>query len=667
MGLTSSIGHTVARKLSARTPPRSAFSAPSAGSPPAPAHLCVSRGYGPIASGGQPGRAESIRPGRGYAPVVTGGAARLRVPVGADAERWVTRAGCRRVLLVVHNVTSATRLLDVLPLFDGDVRLQLFATCTGSSPFLAGVVELLTGMGLPVLPWEQAKETTFDLAVSASYGGELDEIRAELVVLSHGMGYNKRLATPGDPERRSSAPVFGLSPDWLLHDGRPLAAATVLSHPEQLERLRASCPQAAPTAVLAGDPCYDRLIGALAQRELFRRALGVAPGQKLVVLSSTWSSRSLFGALDAGEEDGADDLLPWLLSRLSTELPADEYRSVAVLHPNIWYGHGPGQVRAWLDHARRAGLAAVPPLDWWRQALIAADCVLGDHSSVTYYAAAIGVPVLLGAFPQDALDPHSPVAALGRTAPRLVRRGSLRAQIDAAIATHEPGRYARFAEQASSSPGESAGLLRRLFYGLMGLPEPEGHAALLDPLPLPPHQPARRTAPVRVFAEVADGRTPEVAVVRHPVSGDAPDPAEGLAARAELAHTAVDEGTRETGRLRVADVVLRQAPADDPRLGPPAAWTAEALARYPYCALVAYADGPDRCVVRTRQGDLLRLSAAPGPDGRPDLCDPAAYASALHAWVASGRKVSEAVPRLVVRTGAVTRRVTVERLSPPPD
>ncbi|MER8114738.1 hypothetical protein [Streptomyces sp. NPDC094031] len=453
--------------------------------------------------------------------------------------------------------------------------------------------------------------------------------------------------------------------DRLLHRGRPLAAATVLSHPEQLERLRASCPQAAPTAVLAGDPCYDRLIAALPQRELFRRALGVAPGQKLVVLSSTWSSRSLFGAAEAGsgEEAEADDLLPWLLSRLTTELPADEYRSVAVLHPNIWYGHGPGQIRAWLDHARRAGLDTVPPLGWWRQALIAADCVLGDHSSVTYYAAAIGVPVLLGAFPQDALDPHSPVAALGRTAPRLVRRGSLRAQIDAAIASHAPEGYAHFAEQASSSPGESAGLLRHLFYRLMDLPEPAGHTALLDPLPLPPYQPARRTTPVRVFAEVADGPVPEVVLVRHPVSGDAPDPADGLAAAATAyAHTAVDEETREAGRLRLADVVLRHAPADDPRLGPPGAWTAEALARCPYAALAAYADGPDRCVVRTRRGDLLRLAAAPSPDGRPDLCDPAAYASALHTWLTTGRKLSEAIPELAVRTGTVTHRVTIERL-----
>ncbi|MFE9722410.1 hypothetical protein ACFYQ5_02070, partial [Streptomyces sp. NPDC005794] len=127
---------------------------------------------------------------------MTGGAARLRVPVGGDAARWVTRAGCRRVLLIVHNVTSATRLLDVLPLFHSDLRVQLFAACTGSSPFLAGVPELLAQAGLPVLPWEQAKDTTFDLAVSASYGGELELIQGKLAILSHGVGYNKKLARP---------------------------------------------------------------------------------------------------------------------------------------------------------------------------------------------------------------------------------------------------------------------------------------------------------------------------------------------------------------------------------------------------------------------------------------------------------------------------------------
>jgi hypothetical protein len=594
---------------------------------------------------------------------VTGGGGRLRVPVGADSGRWVTRAGCRRVLFVVHNVTSATRLLDVLPLFDGDLRVQLFAACTGSSPFQAGVTGLLERAGLPVLPWEQVEQTRFDLAVSASYGGRLGAIQGKLTVLSHGVGYNKKLATPDagrrTPDTGHQAPVFGLSPEWLLADGRPLADATVLSHPEQLERLRLSCPEAAPTAVLAGDPCYDRILAALPDRDRFRRALGVAPGQRLVVVSSTWAPRSLFGG-GAGP-DGAGDLLPWLLSRLATELPADEYRTVAVLHPNIWYGHGPGQVRAWLDNARRAGLDAVPPLDGWRQALIAADCVLGDHSSVTYYAASIGVPVLLGSFPQEDLDPDSPVAALGRTAPRLSRHGSLRGQIDSAVESHDSARYKDLAEQVSSAPGGSAALLRSLFYGLIGIDEPRDHPALLDPLPLPPHRPAHRTAPLRVFTRECAAVPPEVSVVRYAVSGEPAGPGAGREGHDD-AHTVVDEETREVSRLRIADVVVRYAADDDPRLGPPAVWAAEALARYPYCGLVAYVDGPDRCVVGTRHGEVLRLAAAPGADGRRDPCDPAAYASALYAWLTGGRPLDRLLgTALTVRTGTAAHRVRVER------
>ncbi len=132
---------------------------------------------------------------------------RIRVPVGADAERWVTRGRTGQVLFVVHNVTSATRLLDVLPLFDGDLRIQVTATCTGSSPFLAGVPELLAGAGLPVLPWEQAKEAAsrFDVVIAASYGGELEFFQGKLVILSHGVGYNKRLAAPGAGSREPGA------------------------------------------------------------------------------------------------------------------------------------------------------------------------------------------------------------------------------------------------------------------------------------------------------------------------------------------------------------------------------------------------------------------------------------------------------------------------------
>ncbi|MDO0936778.1 hypothetical protein QQY66_35585 [Streptomyces sp. DG2A-72] len=79
-------------------------------------------------------------------------------------------------------------------------------------------------------------------------------------------------------------------------------------------------------------------------------------------------------------------------------------------------------------------------------------------------------------------------------------------------------------------------------------------------------------------------------------------------------------------------------------------------------------DGPDRCLVHTRSGDLVRLSATPDPDGRPDLCDPTAHASALYAWLASGRPLYEALPEITVRTGDTAHPVTVELIpsSPPP-
>ncbi|MGW7572266.1 hypothetical protein ACWGJV_39210, partial [Streptomyces tendae] len=73
----------------------------------------------------------------------------IRVPVGDDSHRWASRQTRRRVLLVVHNVTSAGRLLDVLPLFHNDFRVQLLVTSTGSSAFQAGVGELFAELELP--------------------------------------------------------------------------------------------------------------------------------------------------------------------------------------------------------------------------------------------------------------------------------------------------------------------------------------------------------------------------------------------------------------------------------------------------------------------------------------------------------------------------------------
>src|SRR5882762_125517 len=110
-----------------------------------------------------------------------------RVPFAAEAPKWNTfpfRAESS-VLFVVHNVTAATRLLDVAPAFAGDPRLGLAFTCTGSSPFRNGVSALFEKRGLVGLDWSKARSHRFGLAISASHGGLLHDLDAPIVILPH--------------------------------------------------------------------------------------------------------------------------------------------------------------------------------------------------------------------------------------------------------------------------------------------------------------------------------------------------------------------------------------------------------------------------------------------------------------------------------------------------
>jgi hypothetical protein len=121
------------------------------------------------------------------------------------ATSWASRRAEKLVLGVVHNVTSATRLFDVLPLIATDPRIQVLFTCTGSSAFTTGTAEHLADLGVRTIDWAQAEATRFDLAIASSYGGPLERLRAPLAVLPHGMGYNKYLK----PETGNRKPETG--------------------------------------------------------------------------------------------------------------------------------------------------------------------------------------------------------------------------------------------------------------------------------------------------------------------------------------------------------------------------------------------------------------------------------------------------------------------------
>lgn len=550
-----------------------------------------------------------------------------RVPVGPESERWRTRPGQRTALAVVHNVTSLTRLLDVVALLDGDLRLQVVFTWTRSSPFVHDVEGFLADMGAIVLPWDQARTVEADLAISASYGGELEQLKAPLVVVSHGMGYNKYLNRGTTVER----PVFGLSEEWLLHEGRPFAARVVLSHPEQLERLRRDCPAAVPVSVVAGDPCFDRLLASVPQRHHYRRAFGVDDGRRLITVTSTWGPGSLL------ERHG--DLLRSLLA----ELPVDEYRVAAILHPNIWHGHGPWQVRSWLRDLVRSGLVLLPPREGWRAALVASDLVIGDHGSVTFYGAALGHPTALGAFPHDAVAPDSPVGRLGRTAPHLDAGKPLRPQIEEVIAGHSPGRHRAVTAQTTSVPGRSAALLRAELYRLMDLPEPD-RPPVVTRVPEP-----EDVAVPEVTAALVAVRWEEEAtaarVVRFPAVVTLANPPSGT-------HLAVDEREAEERLVELADVIFCGAV----RLHRPAGdWLTETLDRYPGCHLAAAEHRPGESLVRLRDGTTVLVAGGPEHPGGPA----GLHASLVYAWTGRGHRLAELPSECTVRLGEAAYQVSV--------
>ncbi|WP_405662366.1 hypothetical protein [Streptomyces sp. RK9] len=392
------------------------------------------------------------------------------VPVRPDVERWATRPVRRRVLAVVHTVNSGRRLLDAVRLLEGDWRVQVFFTAA-PDVFSGGVADFLDELRALVLPWSQAVQTVFDLALAAGHGG-LHELHAPVVVLPHGAGHNKivRARRGGAVAARG---VYGLSRQRLVRDGSVIPEAIVLAHREELARLGRECPEAVPVAEVVGDPCFDRVTASRPARALYRQALRTGAGQRLVLVCSTWGPGSLLGS--CGRE---------LIERLMAELPAADYRVAALLHPHVWHSHSEWQVRSWFAGLSRDGLRVVSPRADWVGALVAADFVVGDHGSVSLYGAMTGRPVLLACLPDDDVDPGSPMAELGSFAPRLHDGKPVRRQLVRAASTYRAELYERVAGRISSEPGRFARKMRALLYRKLRLRPPGGLPAM-EPARLP--------------------------------------------------------------------------------------------------------------------------------------------------------------------------------------
>ncbi|WP_424186868.1 hypothetical protein ACOBQX_03270 [Actinokineospora sp. G85] len=493
------------------------------------------------------------------------------------------------MLVVVRSPAALHRLLDVLPVFEGDPRVEVFFTVDGGSSFSDQLVPRLRARGAALVPWGEAVSRSFDLALAASDNSDLHQLNAPLVLFPHGVGYQRRAA-------HEAGAVSGLRRSKLVHDGGPVLSKLVVSHPGQLALIEAVEPSLLPHAVVAGDPCFDRIRLSGRLRDRYRAVLGAA-GKRLVVLCSTWGPQSLYGRQ------------PGLPARVVGGVEADRYRVALVLHPNVWEKHGALQIRAWLRPAIESGLVVVPPEEGWRAALVAADVVVSDHGSLTSYAVGVGVPVLLAEDGGPEVVPGSPIDRLRERLARLEPGLPIGGQVDSAT-TLEPGAAdALFAVQ-----GRSMERVRAMVYDEMGL-APPSRPVRVRSAPLPEVDvPTPTLYSVRTrLGPVEDGLA-TVRVERFPaLTHDEDQP--------HARHLAVDDAEVDPGWVERAAVVW------DDSGHASGGWAAAAFARLPglRVAVAALRGGGLLVVVRGGQEALVTGSA-----------DAALVGSAVHCCLGRG-------------------------------
>lgn len=392
-------------------------------------------------------------------------------PFGPDAARAGMRVPERVVLVVVHHMTAASRLADIVPLLESDRRIQVVFTQAPTGICAGWVEEYLARQEAIVIPWHQATRTPFDLAIAAS-NGHLERLRAPVLTMPHGAGFNKyAIRWGGSGPATADREMYGMERATLVYRGRVVPSSVVVPTKRDLARLRRTCPEAAPVAEVAGDPAYDRLVASQPFREIYRQALGVGE-RKLVVVSSTWGSGSLL------------QHWPSLYESPIRELSPESHLVAAIIHPGVYSWFGRRQVRAWLAESTRLGLILIPPEEGWRAALAAADVIIGDFGSNAIYGASIDVPILLADNPDGELDPASAAASLGHIAPRLRPGGPIAEQLNAAFRAWTPERHRMIRALVTDEPGQSGRLIRTIMYRLMNLCEPPDEPAV-QPVPVP--------------------------------------------------------------------------------------------------------------------------------------------------------------------------------------
>ena len=508
--------------------------------------------------------------------------------VAADPalDQWWTMPVQRRVLVVATTVTSLQRLLIILPVVAEDPHIQVVFTRDIESPTVlsGGAAEAVAALQCLELPWNEVRDLTWDLILTASETDRVYQLQGPCLLLAHGAGYQKL-----DLAHRS---VAGLGRDRLMHGGQVVHAAIGLSHPAQRHVLAQTCPEAVDRGRVIGDPCLDIMLDQRHRRDHYREALGIGDRQ-LVVLSSTWGPDSLLGRhFD-------------LPQRVVAGLDPDRYVCCLLTHPGIAAAHGPRQLRQWLDPAHRLGLVTIAAGQQWEPIMLSADVVVADEGSIAAYASALDLPLVAAGGRSWTMPDDSVPAQLAQRASHLSMDRDIQPQIEAAISDHQAGRYADLADRVFDAPGSSAARIRALCYQLMDLPEPPMPASF-EPVALPAMSASQPTAfTVAIGNDQAEPGIPEVR--RRPATPDSCAPPPG-----DDPHLVV-HGLDGPADLLTRAEVLYVEDNVCAAVGQFQDWATAAFRTRPEAHLTALAIDASRCVVIARDGTVHEITTDEGP------------------------------------------------------
>jgi hypothetical protein len=364
-----------------------------------------------------------------------------RTPVIHGAVTWEAEDDRRTVLVVIRTAASGQHLLDAVRLVESDPRVKVVYT-TDSDMFDGGVDRLLSDIDGVLVSWRHAITYDFGLVIATSLAS-VRRVRAPSIV----MPFGERIETAAEREAGRDNLRCSTGAQRVIHRCGAGPTSIVLSHEADLARLARRFPETLPATTVAGDPTYDRLTASMPLRAFYRRALGVGPRQKLVVVGAQCSC--------VGHAE--------LLARLSTELSPERYHVIAIFPP------GPGLPGMGVANCLRRGMSALPPEGDWRAALAAADWIV-DDGLIGPYGAIAGAPVLLSGV-QDA-EPGSALAELTLVAPRVSPDRPIAAQLHEAALRHRPDHHRAVLKRITSEPGRFNRNMRSLMYRHLGLRQP---------------------------------------------------------------------------------------------------------------------------------------------------------------------------------------------------